>query len=160
VILREGANVLHATLTVNLIGEVGRSLRGTSCELFGSDLRLRVSSSMYTYPDLTAVCGKPLLADDCDDILRNPTVIFEVLSPSTEYYDRGVKFQRYRGIESLQDYILVAQDEIRVEQYTRRDANTWTIRDYLHAEEVLRIESIGVSVPLAAVYDRIEFPAE
>ncbi len=159
-ILREGANVRHSTVTVNLIGEVGMSVRGSLCGLFGSDLRLRVSARMYTYPDLTVVCGKPLLADDREDILLNPTVIFEVLSPSTEHYDRGVKLQHYRGIESLQDYILVAQDEIRVEQYTRRDANTWTIHDYLHAEEVLRIESIGVSLPLAAIYERIEFPAE
>jgi Uma2 family endonuclease len=77
-----------------------------------------------------------------------------------EYYDRIVKFQHYRGIESLQDYILVAQNEIRVEQYTRQDANTWTLRDYLHAQDVLTIASIGVSLPLAALYERIEFPPE
>lgn len=115
---------------------------------------------MYTYPDVTAVCGQPLLADDRGDILLNPAVIFEVLSPSTEYYDRGVKFQHYREVQSLQDYILVAQDQIRIEQYTRGDANTWTLRDSLHAEDVLTIASIGVSVPLAAIYERIEFPAE
>ena len=79
-ILREGANRRHSTVTVNLIGELGRSLRGNFCELFGSDLRLRVSPRMYAYPDLTAVCGKPLLADDREDILLNPTAIFEVLS--------------------------------------------------------------------------------
>jgi Uma2 family endonuclease len=159
-VLREGANVRHSTVTVNLIGEVGRSVRGTPCELFGSDLRLRVSSRMYAYPDVTIVCGKPMLADERQDVLLNPTVIFEVLSPSTEYYDHGVKFQRYREVESLQDYILVAQDQIRVEQFTRGDANTWTLRDYLRAEDVLRIASIGVSLPLAAIYERIEFPAE
>ena len=104
---------------------------------------------MYTYPDLTVVCGKPLLADERQDILLNPTVIFEVLSPSTEYYDRGVKFQHYRAIESLTDYILVAQDQVRIEQYTRGEANTWTLRDYQTASETLLIESIGVSLPLA-----------
>jgi Uma2 family endonuclease len=114
---------------------------------------------MYAYPDIT-VCGKPLLADDREDILLNPTVIFEVLSPSTERYDRGVKLQRYREIESLTDYILVAQDQIRIEHYTRGEANTWTLRDYLNAEDFLKIASIGVSVPLAAIYERIEFPAE
>jgi Uma2 family endonuclease len=115
---------------------------------------------MYAYPDVTVVCGKPLLADNREDILLNPTVIFEVLSPSTEHYDRGVKFQRYREVESLQDYILVAQDQIRIEHYTRSDEYTWTLRDYLHAEDVLKIASIGVSVPLASIYERIEFPAE
>jgi Uma2 family endonuclease len=159
-ILREGVNRRHATLTVNLIGEVGGSLRGTSCELFGSDLRLRVSPRMYAYPDLTAVCGEPLLAVDLEDILLNPTAIFEVLSPSTEYYDRGVKFQLYREVESLQDYILVAQDQIRIEQFTRGNANTWTLRDYQHSSDVLTIASIGVSLPLAALYERIEFPPE
>jgi Uma2 family endonuclease len=105
-------------------------------------------------------CAEGRSADERQDILLNPTVIFEVVSPSTEHYDRGVKLRRYREIESLQDYILVAQNEIRVEQYTRGDANTWTIRDYLHAKEVLGIASIGVSLPLAALYERIEFPAE
>ena len=97
------------------------------------------------------------MADERQDILLNPTVIFEVLSPSTEYYDRGVKFQHYRAIESLQDYILVAQDQIRIEQYTRGETNTWTLRDYQAASEILLIESIGVSLPLARIYERIEF---
>jgi Uma2 family endonuclease len=160
IIAMSGGSMRHSELGANLIGEVRAALRKTQCRTFTSDFRVRVSALMYTYPGVTVVCGKPLLADERQDVLLNPTVIFEVLSPSTEYYDRGVKFQHYRGIESLQDYILVAQDEIRIEQYTRLDANTWTLRDYLHAEEVLGIASIGASVPLAAIYERIEFPAE
>ena len=101
-----------------------------------------------------------MLADDRKDTLLYPKVIFEVLSPSTEYYDRGVKFRRYREIESLTDYILVDQDQARIEQFTRGDAHTWTFRDYKDASEILRIESIGVSLPIACFYERIEFPSE
>jgi Uma2 family endonuclease len=101
-----------------------------------------------------------LLADDRQDILLNPTAIFEVLSPSTEKYGRGLKFQEYRSIESLRDYILVAQDQIRIEQYTRGEANTWTLRDYQSLNASLVIESIGVSVPLARIYERVELASE
>jgi Uma2 family endonuclease len=161
IIAMSGGSPRHSRLKVNLTIAIGTALRGTACSVFDSDLRVRVSSRMYTYPDLAVVCGDLKLDAERGDMLLNPTAIFEVLSPSTEYYDRIVKFQHYRGIESLQDYILVAQDQVRIEQYTRRDANTWTIRDYLHAEDVLKIASIGgVSVPLAAIYDRIEFPPE
>ena len=113
---------------------------------------------MYAYPDVTVVCGKPILVDERQDILLNPAVIFEVLSPSTEQYDRGVKLRYYRAIESLTDYLLVDQNQIRIEQYTRGDAGTWTLRDYQRPVEELRIDSIGVSLALARIYDRIELP--
>ena len=116
---------------------------------FGSDFRVRVSSRMYTYPDVSVVCGKPLLADDRQDALLNPVVIVEVLSPSTETYDRGLKLQYYRTIASLQDYILVEQNEIRIEQYTRQENNLWILRDYQSLDEELTIGSIGVSLALA-----------
>jgi Uma2 family endonuclease len=106
------------------------------------------------------VCGKPMLADDLQDILLNPEVIFEVLSPSTEYHDRGVKFRRYREIESLTDYILVDQDQARIEQFTRGDAHTWTFRDYQDVNEILLIESIGASVPIARIYEGVELSPE
>lgn len=101
-----------------------------------------------------------MLADERQDILLNPKIIFEVLSPSTEYYDWGVKFRRYREIESLTDYILVDQDQPRIEQFTRGDAHTWTFRDYQDASEIFRIESIGVSLPIARIYEGIDFPSE
>jgi Uma2 family endonuclease len=160
IVAMSGGSLRHSRLQMNLGFEIRTALRGTACEAFNSDLRVQVSPRMYTYPDLSIVCGNPLLADGRQDVLLNPMVVFEVLSPSTEYYDRVVKFQHYRAIESLQDYILIAQDQIRVEQFTRGDANTWTLRDHLHADDVLSIPSIGVSVPLAALYERIEFPAE
>jgi Uma2 family endonuclease len=160
IIAMSGGSMRHSALQVNLAGEVRLALRGTRCRAFNSDLRVRVSPSMYTYPDLTIVCGKPLAADGREDILLNPTVIFEVLSPSTEYYDRGLKFRRYREIESLTDYILVDQDQTRIEQFTRGDANTWTLHDYQRLDETLMIPSIEVSLPLASIYEGIEFPSE
>jgi len=160
IIAMSGGSVRHSRLKLNLGGEFRTALRGTSCEAFDSDVRVRVSARTYTYPDLTVVCGKLMLADERQDVVLNPKVIFEVLSPSTEHFDRGIKLRRYREIESLTDYILVAQDQIRIEQYTRGDANTWTLHDYQRAEDVLQIPSIGVSVPLVAIYERIEFPAE
>lgn len=160
IIAMSGGSLRHARLGTHLLGQLYSGLHGSECEAFGSDFRVRVSSRMYTYPDAIVVCGKPLLADGRQDVLLNPTVIFEVLSPSTEYYDRGVKFQQYRTIESLQDYILVAQNQISIEQYTRGQAHTWTLRDYGRSEDILQIASIGISLPLAAIYDRIEFPSE
>jgi Uma2 family endonuclease len=154
-----GGSMRHARLQANIGGELHTALRGTDCQAFGSDFRVRVSPGrMYAYPDVTVVCGRPLLADERQDILLNPAVIFEVLSPSTEQYDRGVKLRYYRAIESLTDYILVDQNQIRIEQYTRGDAGTWTLRDYQRAEEELRIDSIGVSLTLARIDDRIELP--
>ncbi len=160
IVAMSGGSPRHSKLQINLALEIVTALRGTPCQAFSSDLRVRVSPRMYAYPDLTVVCGELMLADDRQDILLNPKVIFEVLSPSTEYYDRGVKFRRYREIESLTDYILVDQDQARIEQFTRGDAHTWTFHDYQDASEILLIESIGVSLPIARIYERIEFPSE
>ena len=154
-----GGSMRHARLQRNIIVELHARLLGSKCEVFTSDFRVRISSCrMYAYSDVTVVCGKPILADERQDILLNPAVIFEVLSPSTEYYDRGPKFQYYRAIESLTDYILVDQNQVRIEQYTRGAANTWTLRDYQRPEEDLQIPSIGISLALERIYDRVELP--
>jgi Uma2 family endonuclease len=153
-----GASTQHNRLHQNLSGELWFRLRGTGCEAFLSDMRVKVGQSgMYTYPDISVVCGKPLLADDYQDSLLNPIVLFEILSPSTEKYDRGLKFQNYRTIESLKDYLLVDQTKIRIEHYTRQAGNLWTLRDYQHVDEELKIDSIGVSIPLNGIYERVEF---
>ena len=154
-----GGSMRHSRLAMNISGELYNALRGTNCQAFTSDLRVRVMPRrMYAYPDVTVVCGKPLLADDRQDILLNPTVIFEVLSPATEKYDRGTKFRYYLTIDSLKDYILVDQFAMRVEQYTRGTEGAWTFRAYQQPEEAVKIDSIGVSLPLARIYDRVELP--
>lgn len=154
-----GGSLRHARLQRNLLFELQSPLRDTGCEAFTSDMRVRVPATrMYAYPDVTVICGKPVLADEQQDILLNPVVIFEVLSPTTEKYDRGLKFQHYRAIESLKDYILVDQNQVLVEQFTRQDDNTWTLRDYRLADQELTIPSINVSLPVRRIYDRIELP--
>jgi len=158
IIAMSGGSMRHARLQQNISAGLDTPSRDRGCEVFGSDFRVRVSRRMYTYPDVSVVCGKPLLADERQDVLLNPAVIFEILSPSTEQYDRGVKFRQYRTIDSLKDYILVAQDEVRVEHYTRGDDNTWTLRDHQTFDDELKIGSIGVSLPLSRIYDRVELP--
>ena len=159
-IAMSGGSMRHAQLQANLIGEFFAALRGADCRVYGSDFRVRVSKTrMYAYPDVSVVCGKPLLADEHQDILLNPKVIFEVLSPSTEKHDRGLKFRHYRTIDSLTDYVLVDQDQVRIEQYSREADSTWTLHDYQKADEGLKIASISVSLPLSRIYDRVELPA-
>jgi len=154
-----GGSMQHSQLQANLIAELVAALRGTACRTFTSDLRVRViPHRMYAYPDVTVVCGKPLLADDRQDILVNPTAIFEVLSPTTERYDRGAKFRHYLTIDTLKDYILVDQFEMRIEQYTRGTEGAWMFRAYRQPHDELKIDSIGVALPLARIYDRVELP--
>ena len=157
-IAMSGGSMRHARLQQNISAGLDTPSRDRGCEVFGSDFRVRVSRHMYAYPDISLVCGEPRLADEHQDILLNPVVIFEVLSPSTEKYDRGIKFQHYRTIDSLKEYILVDQEQIRIERYFRQPDNTWSLRDHQSLQEELKIESIGVSLPLSRIYDRVELP--
>jgi Uma2 family endonuclease len=153
-----GGSNRHGLIQRNLFGELYMALRGGACGPFGSDSRVKVSSDAYVYPDVTVVCGRQRTADEHDDILINPVAIFEVLSLSTEKYDRGLKFQLYRTIDSLKDYVLVNREQVRIEQFTRRPDGTWTLRDYQGPDEELKIDAIGVAVPLRRIYDRIDIP--
>jgi Uma2 family endonuclease len=152
-----GGSLRHARLAGNIFLELSHAFRGNVCEAFNSDFRVRVSSRMYTYPDISVVCGEPVLADDRQDVLLNPVAIFEVLSPSTEKYDRGLKLQHYRAIASLREYLLVDQNQVRIEQYARQSDQSWTFRDYQSLDDELRLESIGVTLPVRGIYHRVEF---
>src|ERR1700722_4745315 len=153
-----GGSMQHSQLGMNLSGLLYNALLEGDCQAFTPDFRVRVAPGrMYAYPDITVVCGKPLLADNQQDTLLNPTVIFEILSPSTEKYDRGVKFQFYRAIQSLRDYVLVSQDRVLIEKYTRTEAGTWTLRDYQRLEDAFTIESIDTRLPVGPIYHRVEF---
>jgi Uma2 family endonuclease len=140
IVAMSGASLVHNRLQGNVYAEVRAALRDSNCEAFNSDLRIRVS-------------------DERQDILLNPAVIFEVLSPSTEKYDRGVKFQHYRTIDSLKDYVLVDQEQVRIEHYSRETDSTWTLHDHEKLDDELKITSIGVSLPLSRIYDRVELTA-
>lgn len=154
-----GGSKRHTRLAVNIIRELSNAFGEGPCEVFNSDFRVRVSSKMYTYPDVSVVCGEPAVGDSHEDILLNPIAIFEVLSPSTENYDRGLKLQHYRAIPSLREYLLVDQKQVRIEQYTRQPDGVWAFRDYQSLDDELKLESVGVSIPLNHIYQRVEFPA-
>lgn len=130
-----GASRRHNLITVNLGREISQQLKGRTCETYAGDLRVRIPSKrMYTYPDVVVVCDEPQFEDDDLDTLLNPNVIIEVLSKSTEPYDRTRQFAFYRTIESLTEYVLVAQDEYRIEQYTKQPDGRWMLSDHRSPE--------------------------
>ncbi len=114
---------------------------------------------MYTYPDLAVVCGEPRLLDGRKDTLLNPALVVEVLSPSTEAYDRGFKAAQYRGIESLDEYALVWRTEPRVEVYRRQPGGHWLLSEFIGIDSACQFESVGAVVPLAEIYDKVTFDA-
>jgi Uma2 family endonuclease len=147
-----GGSFPHSILAVKWMGELLSKLRGRNCVVFNSDERVRTpGSGSYVYPDVSVVCGKPQSHRASDDILTNPVVVIEVLSPSTEDYDRGKKFALYREIASLQDYLLVHSDEVHVESFTRQPEG-WLLREYRGAEAAVPIASIDCAVLLGDVY--------
>ena len=156
-----GASLRHVWITANLVRELGQQLKGKPCRASASDLRLRVTpTGLYTYPDVLVVCGEPQLADGQKDTLVNPTVIVEVLSESTRDYDRGRKFQHYRTLPALIEYLTVDQDEPHVEHWSRQPENRWLLAEFAGLEQSVRLTSIDCILPLAEIYDKIDWSAE
>ncbi len=154
-----GASRRHNLLATNLSRELSQQLRSRPCEVYPSDMRVNVSSTgLYTYPDVIVVCSQPLFADGHFDTLLNPTLLAEILSPSTEAYDRGRKFEHYRTIESLQEYLLVAADRMRVDLYARQTDGRWLLNTAGLAQETLELRSIECTIRLADLYEKVELP--
>jgi Uma2 family endonuclease len=155
-----GASRSHVRITANLIAALHGQLRSRGCDLFTGDMRVSVSQTgLYTYPDATVVCGQAQFADDAFDVLLNPTVVVEVLSPSTESYDRGRKFEHYMRLASLREYVLITQDRMRVERFTRAaDGRGWVLSAAEGVEASLELPSIGCVLRLADLYERVELP--
>jgi Uma2 family endonuclease len=152
-----GASRRHNLIAGNLHGLIWNQLRGRACEAYMGDMRVKVSpTGMYTYPDLIVVCGEPRFEDAYADTLLNPVVIVEVLSESTEAYDRGEKFAHYRRLETLREYVLVAQDKIRIEHYLR-EGEQWILSEISDPDGTLRLVTVDCHVSLAAIYEKIEF---
>ena len=138
----------HNRITINVATWLNARFAGGPCEVYAADVRVRVSrTGLYTYPDIIAVCGEARFEDDQVDTLLNPTLIVEVLSPSTEACDRGKKFDHYRRIDSLREYVLVSQDRVRVERFSRRGGD-WLLTIFERRADLLGLESVGVEVPL------------
>jgi Uma2 family endonuclease len=155
-----GGSREHNLIAGNLHAEVRAQLRDRPCEVYVSDMRVLVSpTGLYTYPDVVAVCGERQFEDGEVDTLLNPNLIVEILSPSTEAYDRGEKFATYRRLESLREYVMVAQDQVRVERYTRQ-GDEWLLTELSRLEDTLRLESIGCAVTVRELYAKVEFAGE
>ena len=153
-----GASVRHGRIVSNLVSTLGAALRDGHCEVFSTDLRLSIAAgAMYTYPDVMVICGDPAVVDKHRDMITNPVVIIEVLSDSTKNYDRGQKFQYYRMLPSLKEYLTVAQDELHVERFTRQQNGQWLLTEFNEISEKVDLESIGAALGAADIYRRVDF---
>jgi Uma2 family endonuclease len=154
-----GASWEHTLIKDNLAGEARNQLKDGPCRVLTSDLRVKVSATgLYTYPDVVVVCDEPQFEDNMFDTLLNPRVVVEVLSDSTEKYDRGTKFAHYRQMPSVQEYVMVAQDCPRVERYVRQDDGTWVLTVFSDLEQTFAFGAVHVQVALADIYRGVTFP--
>ena len=157
-IAMSGASRAHNLITGNISGEFRNLLRGSRCETYANEMRVSTpTTTSYFYPDVVVVCDEPRFEDDVFDTLLNPILLVEVLSPSTKAYDRGEKFAHYRQLPSLQEYLLVAQEEACVEHY-RRQEKQWIFTEFQDIEESLPLTSIQCELFLQEIYERVTFP--
>ena len=156
-----GESPNHSTICFNLNGIIHNQLRGKKCRGFSPNMKIATNEKgLYSYPDLAVVCGQPTFYDNTKDVITNPTLIVEVLSPSTENYDRGEKFLRYTNqIETLENYVLISQNKYLIEIYSRRKNGGWEKSEIAGLENVCRIDSVECEIPLAELYDLVVFPA-
>ena len=151
-----GGSREHNLIVTNLVARLHAQLRGRPCEIYAGDMRVKVSiTGLYTYPDIVVMCGKPQFEDANVDTLLNPTLIGEVLSESTQSYDRGAKFGHYRKISSLVEYLLIAQHEPKIETFLKQPEGPWSRSEVRSISNTLELLSIQCSVPLVEVYDRV-----
>jgi Uma2 family endonuclease len=153
-----GGSPMHSLIAANLIRELGLKLKGGACKPFTSDLRLKVEATgLYSYPDVSVFCGPLRFAAGTDDTVVNPTLLVEVLSDSTEAYDRGEKFQHYRQMPSLKEYLLVSQRLPRIEQYGRRPNAEWALRVAEGKNAALMLPTLDITLELNEVFAGVDF---
>lgn len=153
-----GGTPRHALIATNFTGEARQRLGRKSCIAYGSDLRIKVDDSgLYTYPDASIICGELKLDEEIPNTVLNPTVLVEVLSESTESYDRGKKSDHYRRIASLQTLVLISQDRPLVEWFSRHEPGGWILRDAREMDQSLVLDSVGISIPLSELYRNVQF---
>ncbi len=156
IVAMSGASRAHSFITGDIFGELRDQLKGQKCEVHSSDMRVRIhSTNSYFYPDVVVACEEPRFEDNVFDTLLNPRVVIEVLSPSTEAYDRGEKFEFYKQLDSLQEYLLVSQDKVLVEHY-RCQETEWLRREYKELGDVMSLCSIECMLRLQDIYARTE----
>src|SRR5262245_7965092 len=152
-----GASPRHVLIVTNVVAELRQQLKQRPCTVYSTDLRVKVRpTGLYTYPDVIVVCGQPQFDDEQQDTMLNPTVIVEVLSESTKDYDRGGKFEHYRSLMSLAEYILIAQDKSHVEHFVRQPDNRWLLAETNRLDDTIHLPSIECHLELAEVYDKVD----
>jgi len=150
-----GASEPHNLIVTNTVAALHAQLRGRDCRVYSNDMRVDLrEQKLFAYPDVVVIFGEPQLSGDRRDNLRNPVVIIEVLSESTESYDRGIKFIKYRRIESLKEYVLVAQDVALIEHYVRQENDDWLMSETSGVDASVRLGSIECDLRLSEVYDK------
>jgi Uma2 family endonuclease len=155
-----GCTLKHAVIAASVVAALG-PVRAKKCYVVSSDLRIRISPrGPFVYPDFSIFCGEAELADDHKDILLNPTVVFEVLSKSSEAHDRGRKFSEYRKIPSLQEYVLISQTEPRIEVFLRQPGGKWMLTEFVGVEATCHLASVDCNFALASVYDGVNLEPE
>lgn len=155
-----GASRAHNLIVANLLSALHTQLSKRDCEVYANDMRVKVDvTGLYTYPDVLVVCDEPRFEDASLDTLLNPNVLVEVLSPSTEAYDRGEKFSHYRHLESLQEYVLVAQNCIRVEHYLRQEEQ-WLLTEFDESVDLFRLPSINCELSTRAIYAKVKLSTD
>jgi len=155
-----GASPRHGVIVLNVGAELRQHLKARPCIIYSSDVRLRVSpSGLYTYPDVMVVCGEPQFAGDQKDTVLNPNLIVEVLSDSTRDYDRGEKFQHYRTLSSLREYLTIAQDAPHIERWTRQPEDHWLLTEFSDLSQSVQLTSVDCDLSLTEVYDKVVWAA-
>lgn len=153
-----GASLKHNKIFSNLFGDIAFKLKGKGCRPYGSDLRIHIpKNTLFTYPDISIICGEPDLTDDKFDTATNPSVIIELLSESTRNYDKGEKFTLYRDIDSLKEYILVDTEKIYVEKHIRNADNSWQLTEYKTLDSSFIITTFSLSFLLKDIYEDLSF---
>ncbi len=157
IIAMSGASYHHTLITMSISGELYIQLKEQGCTVHTNDMRVRTHPDVsYFYPDVLVVCGEPRFEDNTFDTLLNPIVLVEVLSPSTESYDRGEKFEHYQQLTSLREYILVSQDQVQIEHYHLKETQ-WELTEFRSLENIVPLSSIECELPLEDIYRRVEF---
>lgn len=153
-----GAGLRHNKLFSNLFGELAIHLKGKKCRPFGSDMRIHIpQNTLYTYPDISVLCGNYTPAENDEDTATLPVIIIEILSASTKNYDRGDKFKLYRDIPSLKEYILVDSDSITIEAFRINASGHWELEEYKNLTDNLLIRAIELSIPVIEIYNGLGF---
>lgn len=157
IVAMSGASNEHNLITMNTANGLYNQLVDQGCRVYASDMRVGIDSGdSYLYPDVSVVCDKPRFEDDVLDTFLNPIIVIEVLSPSTESYDRGEKAERYKKLESLKEYILISQDQLNVEHYTVEEG-IWSVKKLNDLNDTLRLTSVEAELPLQQLYRFVEF---